>query len=53
MGLRFQSALTVDCLPDPAIDNSWEVIMPKLNIMNYGANDIDAGFLSKFATAAG
>lgn len=53
MGLRFQSALTVDCLPDPAIDNSWEVIMPKLNIMNYGANNIDAGFLSKFATAAG
>lgn len=53
MGLRFQSQLFIDCLPDEQIDNQWEVIMPKLNIANFDMNQVDASWVSKFANIAG
>lgn len=36
--LRFQSALQVDYLADEATDDRFEVIMPKLDLLNYSNN---------------
>ena len=35
MGYRFQHQLQVDNLPDPMLDNAWEVIMPEIDILKY------------------
>lgn len=42
MGYRFQHQLQVDNLPDPMLDNAWEVIMPQIDIRQYlGTNEKD------------
>lgn len=36
--LRFQTGLQVDYIADEATDDRFEVIMPKLDILNYSNN---------------
>lgn len=55
MGLRFQSALNIDCLPDEQIDNQWECIMPTLNIADFSKNNVgeNEGWFNKFTSLVG
>lgn len=49
--LRFQSALSINALPDEAIDSAWEVVMPKIDIANpYSGISTNASLLTKFTS---
>ena len=47
MSLRFQSQLLIDSIPDPQLDNAFEVVMPTLRLDHNGLTK--AGFLNSLA----
>lgn len=50
MGLRFQSQLQVSNLPDEALENQFEVIMPKIDCIN-AWNSVSTGLSGIFSTS--